>query len=455
MAQLISDGINNSTNINIKVDNTNRISANSSGDVDVNGILTATYLNTSTAFSDKLTNITIARLTGVLDPVLTLPSTAGKEYLIHSIHVSNIARIDQETAGASATVATTGFATVKNIGAADALRTAGTYTIPSDKWTTSGSGTEAAFTIVVDGTGAATVTITSAGIGFAVDETITVTDANLGVGGAPNLTFQVATLTGVIQSVNLLTTGQGYITPPTVSFDAGTTGTGAIITSEVDSDGRIIRLNLINRGSAYVADDGNLLRIAVPPQAQTEIGISGRFDTSSPAVQSYFAFDVPIPKGGATEILKQPQILGPSDVIRMQGYASNGSGLNAAADVFITYEEVDNALYQYAVASLTTTTVTDIIQAPSTKGLLIRSIRLTNTEFVGDYDVSVLINNGTTSFYLIRNLIIPSFATVEICDTPKRINSNWKIQLEAGVVGQDVNISSSIDVQVSAKILQS
>jgi len=421
--------------------------------LDIRGDLKTEYLIATTAFSDNLTNVSVARLTGVLNPILTLPSTSGKKYVIHSIYASNIARVEQQTAGASATIATTGFDTEKNIGAADALRTEGVYTIPSDVWTTDGSGTEAVFIITVDGTGAATIAVDYAGIGFAVDDTITVPDANLGAGGAADLTFQVATLTGVVESVNLLVPGEGYVEPPTVYFDDGTTGTGSIITADVDSDGKLIRLNLINRGSGYVEDDGNLLRIDAPPLTATEIGISGSFVDSSTSVESYFAFDVPIPVGGALDILKQPQILNPNDIIKMQSYDADGSGLSDAADVFIAYEEVDDTFYTGSVASLTTTANTTLLTAPSTNPLLVRSIRLTNTEFVGDYDVSIKVNNGSNTYYLVRNIIIPAFATVEICDTPRRIEANWSIEAELSVIGQDVNLASSIDIQVSAKKL--
>lgn len=87
-----------------------------------------------------------------------------------------------------------GILTVDTIGAADALRTAGTYTITASDYTTDAAGTGATFSVVVDGSGAAAVTVTGAGSGFVVDETITIDDADLGGGGAADLTFDVATV---------------------------------------------------------------------------------------------------------------------------------------------------------------------------------------------------------------------------------------------------------------------
>jgi hypothetical protein len=87
-----------------------------------------------------------------------------------------------------------GILTVDTIGAADALRTAGTYTIAATDYITDAAGTGATFSVVVNGSGAATVTVTGAGSGFVVDETITIDDADLGGGGAADLTFDVATV---------------------------------------------------------------------------------------------------------------------------------------------------------------------------------------------------------------------------------------------------------------------
>jgi hypothetical protein len=86
-----------------------------------------------------------------------------------------------------------GIATVGTVGAADALRTAGTYTGVS---ATGGAGSGATFNVTVDGSGAATVTVASAGTGYVVGNTLTIDDGDLGGGGAAGLTFNVASLAG-------------------------------------------------------------------------------------------------------------------------------------------------------------------------------------------------------------------------------------------------------------------
>lgn len=78
---------------------------------------------------------------------------------------------------------------VDTVSAADASRTAGTY---SDLSPTGGSGSGLKVTVVVaPSTGAATVTMTNGGKNYVDGEVLTVTDALLAGGGGANLTFAV------------------------------------------------------------------------------------------------------------------------------------------------------------------------------------------------------------------------------------------------------------------------
>jgi hypothetical protein len=99
--------------------------------------------------------------------------------------------------------------TVDTIGAADALRTEGTYTITASDYLSEAAGTGATFTVEVDGTGAATITVDDAGSGFVVDETITIDDAELGGGGGADLTFDVATVATAAATFSVTATGTG------------------------------------------------------------------------------------------------------------------------------------------------------------------------------------------------------------------------------------------------------
>ena len=88
--------------------------------------------------------------------------------------------------------------TIDTISAADASRTAGTYTVSGS---TNGSGTGQSFSVVVaPSTGAATVTVLNGGKNHTVGNTVTILDSDLGGGGAASLTFNVASISSGIQT---------------------------------------------------------------------------------------------------------------------------------------------------------------------------------------------------------------------------------------------------------------
>jgi len=84
------------------------------------------------------------------------------------------------------------IATVDSISVPDGNRTEGVF---SNVAYTGGSGTGATFTITIDDTGAASIAVGYGGRGYVIDDTITVADSELGGGGGPSLTFDVATVT--------------------------------------------------------------------------------------------------------------------------------------------------------------------------------------------------------------------------------------------------------------------
>ena len=147
------------------------------------------------------------------------------------------------------------IATINNIASANVSRTAGTYDINTG-FTTSGNGTGAQFTVVVNGSGAATVTVDTVGDDYAPSETITIPDSLLGGGGAPALTFDVATITeGKIFSVTVTDGGAGYSANPAVIVQpnaADTITTTAVIDTRL-TNGSISSTVFVNnvKGVGY------------------------------------------------------------------------------------------------------------------------------------------------------------------------------------------------------------
>ena len=100
-----------------------------------------------------------------------------------------------------------------SVGAADSNRTEGTYDdITPSSTTGSGDLTTTKVKVVVDASGAATVSIQDGGKNHAVSDTIQINDALLGNGGAAALTFNVATIsTGLVTTAPAIYDDAGYM----------------------------------------------------------------------------------------------------------------------------------------------------------------------------------------------------------------------------------------------------
>jgi len=101
----------------------------------------------------------------------------------------------------------------------NASRTPGTYSV--SLWSTDKFGKDAEFDITIDGSGAVTdIAITNAGKDFQHGERLTVSDDQLGSGGATSVTFTIASIPNGIEYINPLTGkadgyfGYHYLTQP-------------------------------------------------------------------------------------------------------------------------------------------------------------------------------------------------------------------------------------------------
>jgi hypothetical protein len=121
-------------------------------------------------------------------------------------------------------------------------------------------------------------------------------------------------------------------------------------------------------------------------------------------------------------------------------------GVNNAAEMYINYTEVTDTNYFSVYASNTSiaTTALTTLYTSSTYPSSIESILLVNKTDNGNYPVSVQITNGSNSTYLAKDLIIPRYATVEILDRPKRVETNGTIKVSVGT-------TSTIDVTIAGK----
>ena len=194
----------------------------------------------------------------------------------------------------------------------------------------------------------------------------------------------------------------------------------------------------------YILNSINCSNVAA---GYTESNVIGSFVFNG-GEESFFAYNTPISPNNSIEILKQPQVLNPSDAIKMRATNISRIGVSNAVQVYLSYQEVSDSNARFQGVGLGSVglgfTSRTVLYTSTSLPTIIQSIRLVNRTDAGDYPVSISLSNGITTTFLVNQLIVPKYATVEICEQPKRI--------EIGeTIGVTLNQGATIDVQLSAK----
>jgi len=203
-------------------------------------------------------------------------------------------------------------------------------------------------------------------------------------------------------------------------------------------------------GRQYVIESISVANIDTSVGVGTTVNIIASIEDATAAEQTYIAYNVPIVNGGLIELLKNPIVAGPSDVIKMWTTNSGYIGTFNAVDVYMNYTNFESTEYKkvYAAnATLNATGETDIYTS-STYPTVFESIHFANRTDSGDYPISVTITNGTTTTYLAKDLVIPRYSTVDILDRHKRIETD-------AVIAVSIAQTGSIDVILAGKQITS
>jgi len=152
--------------------------------------------------------------------------------------------------------------------------------------------------------------------------------------------------------------------------------------------------------------------------------ISGRQDFNG-GQNVPIANRIPIPYQGALELLEQPRVANPSDILRLQaltGIGTDASGMDGGLDAFITISRKTDTNY-IGIGETIISTDQEIFTA-STAAAVIQSISLSNYNMNIDADVTVSVFRGgtvggisTTGVrlgYLAYNVTIPIYNLIEL-----------------------------------------
>ena len=220
-------------------------------------------------------------------------------------------------------------------------------------------------------------------------------------------------------------------------FNVGIT---SILSASVLGIGSTVLTLPSTAGLKYIIHSINVSNVAA---GNTESNIIGAIDFDGGG-RSYFAYNVPIPTGTSIELFRKPQVLNPSDSILLRSTDYDRNGVDNIIEAYISYEtQTDDNYFGVGVGTVGIAVTTPVgVFTSTTYPSVLESIRLTNKTDSGAKPVSVTITSGVTTTYLIDNLTVPKYGTVELLDTPKAIKTN-------DVISVTVAEASTIAVQVS------
>ena len=254
----------------------------------------------------------------------------------------------------------------------------------------------------------------------------------------------------------------GITTTTFVSVDSGIgTAISGVGTVQANNDiflGPGIALSFPNTaGNRYVIQS-----IHIANTFDNELYLTARHDFNNGALRVPVANRVVVPYNGALELLEQPTVANPGDILRLQalsGIGTTAGGVDGGLDAWITYSTKTDTNF-VGVGTTVTTAGTNVggvstyqtVYTSTGFPSVIQSIRIANYNLFIDVDASVAIFNSLRirKGHLVYNLTIPKNSIVELCQQPKRLEASETIQVSVASGG-----ANCLSVFVSSKYITS
>jgi hypothetical protein len=179
-------------------------------------------------------------------------------------------------------------------------------------------------------------------------------------------------------------------------------------------------------GREYVIES-----IHITNKSENNLYLSGRHDFNG-GENVPIANRVIIPYQGSLELLEQPRVANPSDILRLQaltGVTTSSLGHDGGLDAFITISSKTDT--NFVGIGTTVRTTDQEIFTSVTYPFVIQSMSFANYNMNIDADITVSVFRGgtvggisTTGVrlgYLAYNLTVPKNSVVEICQKPKQL----------------------------------
>ncbi len=254
--------------------------------------------------------------------------------------------------------------TITSISAADTDRTAGTYAISDSDYTKTGVGTGATFSVVIDGSGAAAVSVTAGGDRFVIGDVITIADSKLGSGGADPLTFSVANTGGTAGTSKTITAitraNPGVVTAVAHGFSTGNRIAFSNVVGMTQVNGNVYTITVIDEDTFSIVDTssftayssaGTASLISTLTVADTS-GINAGYVVNSPNSNGYTSSQTVTSVDSTTQltISDAPNSI-PNGTILFIDEGSSLTSVPFIANIFVSSQQTASATISSQVPS--------------------------------------------------------------------------------------------------------
>jgi len=228
------------------------------------------------------------------------------------------------------------------------------------------------------------------------------------------------------------------------------TGLG-LFNSGINLQGNAIASSAYSNVKSFVAGEGNsfiAFSLHVTNLAANISYLTGRTITDGNVV--LFANLLEIPVGGSLEIFRKPQVFRIGDSIQVQGLNNNKVPADGLISTYLSYQGSVDDNFRRSAITLTDNTLVPLLQTIS-RTSIIESINLVNLS-ANIIPTSVFLTDAAGVVYatLASNLLIPAYASVELCEYPKSLPDNWFVKAQ-----KFDNPSGSLSVYTSSKFTSS
>ena len=254
--------------------------------------------------------------------------------------------------------------TITSISAADTDRTAGTYAISDSDYTKTGVGTGATFSVVVNGSGAAAVSVTAGGDRFVIGDVITIADSKLGSGGADPLTFSVANTGGTAGTNKTITAitraNPGVVTAVAHGFSTGNRIAFSNVVGMTQVNGNVYTITVIDEDTFSIVDTSSFTAYSSAGTASListltvddTSGINAGYVVSSPNSNGYTSSQTVTSVDSTTQltISDAPNSI-PNGTILFIDEGSSLTSVPFIANIFVSSQQTASATISSQVPS--------------------------------------------------------------------------------------------------------